>query len=69
MMPMPDGSGGPSHWLVYFTVADADAAAARIGDVGGTVLAGPMPIPAGRIVVARDPQGAVFALFEGDVDP
>ena len=29
----------------------------------------PMPIPAGRIAVARDPQGAVFALFEGPVDP
>jgi predicted enzyme related to lactoylglutathione lyase len=27
-----------------------------------------MPIPAGRFAIARDPQGAVFALFEGEID-
>jgi uncharacterized protein len=69
MTPLPSGQDGPSHWLVYFTVLDADAAAARIGELSGEVLVGPLPIPAGRIVVARDPQGAVFALFEGEVDP
>jgi uncharacterized protein len=68
MMPLPQ-DGGPSHWLVYFTVRDADASATRVGKLGGEVLLGPQPIPAGRIVVARDPQGAVFALFEGEVDP
>jgi len=26
-------------------------------------------IQSGRILVARDPQGAYFALFEGAVDP
>ncbi len=29
----------------------------------------PTAVPSGRILVARDPQGAHFALFEGDVDP
>lgn len=66
MMPAPDGV--PAHWLVYFTVADLDASIAQIGDTGGTVTVGPVPIPAGRFAVAMDPQGAVFALFEGDVD-
>jgi predicted enzyme related to lactoylglutathione lyase len=68
MMKMLDG-GGPSHWLVYFTAKDADAAAERIADLGGTVMVPPMDIASeGRICVARDPQGAVFALFEGRTD-
>lgn len=67
MMPAP--AGIPSHWLVYFTVAGADAAAARIAELGGAVVAAPMPIASGRIAVATDPQGALFALFEGRVDP
>jgi uncharacterized protein len=33
------------------------------------VLVPPMPIPAGRFLVAGDPPGAVFALFEGEIDP
>jgi predicted enzyme related to lactoylglutathione lyase len=58
----------PPQWLVYFTSADLDASAAKIGELGGRVGTGPLPIPAGRFVVASDPQGAVFALFEGRVD-
>jgi predicted enzyme related to lactoylglutathione lyase len=58
----------PPSWLVYFTSADIDASVAKIGELGGRVLVGPAPIPAGRIAVATDPQGAAFALFEGRVD-
>ena len=71
MMPLPDRqaqAGVPSHWLAYFTIADLDASVARIGELGGEVMVSPTPIPAGRFAVARDPQGAVFALFEGEVD-
>jgi uncharacterized protein len=60
--------GTPSSWLAYFTSADADASAARIGELGGRVLVGPAPVPGGRIVVAADPQGAAFALVEGRMD-
>jgi predicted enzyme related to lactoylglutathione lyase len=69
MMPLPEGAGAPSHWLAYFTSADVDASVAKIGELGGAVLVPPSPIPSGRIAVAADPQGAVFALFEGRVDP
>jgi uncharacterized protein len=58
----------PPQWLVYFTGTDLDASAVKIGELGGRVGTGPVPIPAGRFVVASDPQGAVFALFEGHVD-
>jgi predicted enzyme related to lactoylglutathione lyase len=70
MMALPAEAGGaPSNWMPYFTAESLDAAAARIGELGGDVMVPPTPIQAGRILVAGDPQGAVFGLFEGRVDP
>ncbi len=69
MMGLPPGGPAPPHWLVYFTVADLDAAAAVIAAEGGEVIVPATAVPAGRFLVARDPQGAHFALFEGAVDP
>jgi predicted enzyme related to lactoylglutathione lyase len=72
MMELEKGladAGVPSHWLVYFTSADLDASVAKVGDYpGAKVMVPPTEIPAGRFAVAHDPQGAMFALFEGDVD-
>jgi uncharacterized protein len=68
MMPIADEGGVPSHWLVYFGSDSVDDDAGRIGELGGTVMMPPTPIPGGRILVARDPQGAVFALFSGRYD-
>ena len=56
------------RWLVYFTVSSCDAAVAQTRDLGGEVLAEPMEIGAGRISVLKDPTGAAFAIFEGEVD-
>jgi predicted enzyme related to lactoylglutathione lyase len=67
MMPLPD-AGAPSHWLVYFGSESVDDDAGRIAELGGQVLVAPMPIPGGRILVAQDPQGAIFALFSGRFD-
>jgi uncharacterized protein len=83
MMPLPEQAaqaGAPPHWLVYFTSTDVDAAASRIGELGGQVTVPPMAIPGvasepgeevsgGRICVAQDAQGAAFGLFEGRTDP
>ena len=68
MMTLPPGAPMPSHWLVYFGIDDLDAGAERIGSSGGTVMIGPQEVPAGRFVVAQDPQGAFFALFAGTFD-
>jgi uncharacterized protein len=68
MMPLPPGSPAPSHWLVYFGTDDLDGAAERIGSTGGTIMVEPQEVPGGRILVAQDPQGAFFALFEGRFD-
>jgi uncharacterized protein len=68
MMPLPPGAPMPSHWLVYFGIDDLESAAERIGSSGGTVMIGPQEVPAGRFVVAQDPQGAIFAVFAGRFD-
>jgi len=53
-----------SHWLHYFSVADADVSAARIAELGGTVLRGPEDTPFGRYLQATDSLGARFALMQ-----
>jgi uncharacterized protein len=69
MMPLPAGGQMPSHWLVYFGTEDVDAAAERIRASGGTLMVEPVDVPpSGRILVAQDPQGAIFALFAGRFD-
>jgi uncharacterized protein len=65
----PPQDGEPTHWLVYFTVASCDETLAAIREAGGSVIAGPMDTPVGRVAALSDPQGAAFALYEGEVDP
>uniref|UniRef100_A0A832MK72 VOC family protein n=1 Tax=Eiseniibacteriota bacterium TaxID=2212470 RepID=A0A832MK72_UNCEI len=63
IMPMPPGLNAPSHWLVYFAVADVNAAAAQVAALGGATHVPPTDIPGmGRFSVHADPQGATFAL-------
>ncbi len=54
----------PPHWMIYFAVADADAAAKQVEALGGRVAHGPFDSPYGRIVVVADGQGATFSLVE-----
>jgi predicted enzyme related to lactoylglutathione lyase len=72
MRPLADQEkqmGVPPNWTPYFVSADIEKDATRIGELGGGVVAGPMSVLAGsKIAVARDPQGAVFALFEGETE-
>ncbi|MGZ4275006.1 MAG: VOC family protein [Solirubrobacteraceae bacterium] len=57
------------YWLVYFGVDDLAASLARVEELGGTKLAGPIPIGPGTLGFVQDPQGAVFALYTGVFDP
>lgn len=58
---IPDGP--PPSWTFYFGVADIDGAAQAVAGNGGTVCHGPAEVPGGAfIVVAADPQGALFGL-------
>ena len=68
-MPMTEQHGDASpHWLACFTVPSCDDAIARVQELGGGALARPIDLPAGRIAVVSDPQGAAFAIFEGETD-
>lgn len=54
----------PAQWLIYITVEDVDASAARCRELGGNVLSGPRDMAEmGRYCVIQDPAGAVAALF------
>ncbi|MFJ4921058.1 VOC family protein [Streptomyces sp. NPDC088725] len=53
----------PGHFLNYFSVADCDRAAETVTRLDGRVTAEPFDIESGRMAVAADNQGAVFALL------
>ncbi|MDF8334180.1 VOC family protein [Novosphingobium cyanobacteriorum] len=62
VMPLMDPARRPA-WLTYFGVSSAVAAKAAIEAAGGMVMHGPHEVPGGEwIVVAADPQGAVFGV-------
>jgi uncharacterized protein len=54
----------PAHWLTYFGVDDADAAVAKVTELGGGVAFGPIDIAPGRFAVLHDPHGAMFAVIK-----
>jgi predicted enzyme related to lactoylglutathione lyase len=53
---------GPARWSVDFWVADADAAAARVPELGGSVIVPPFDSIPTRQAVLADPFGAVFSV-------
>lgn len=65
MLPMPEmvPAEVPNHWLVYFATTDTDAMAAKVTELGGSVIAGPFDVPPGRMAVFTDPRGATFAVI------
>jgi predicted enzyme related to lactoylglutathione lyase len=64
--PAPPGT--PPFWLVYFGSADLDVSLAKVSELGGNVLVGNTDIGIAKIAVVQDGQGAVFALYEGQLD-
>ena len=65
MLPMPPmvPAEVPPFWLVYFAVDDADAAAAKAQELGGTLVMPLMDVPAGRFALLQDPQGGMFSVI------
>jgi len=65
MRPEQRAQAVPPHWMIYISVESADDAASRAAQLGGKVVAPPMDVfDAGRMAVAQDPTGAVFALWQ-----
>lgn len=58
----------PPQWMIYFTVADTDAAARHCTENGGQVVDGPRDMGPYRFCVIQDPAGAVAGLISAKVD-
>ncbi|RPJ25952.1 MAG: VOC family protein [Planctomycetaceae bacterium] len=59
-------SGKTPHWVSSFVVEDVDQAVKTAQELGGEVLVPPTDIPKfGRAAVLKDPEGAVFGIFQG----
>ncbi|MEV6305077.1 VOC family protein [Actinoplanes sp. NPDC051861] len=53
----------PAHWLIYFAVADCDAAAEHAYALGGRIVRPPTMISVGCYALIEDPQGGRFAIL------
>ena len=64
-------AGAPPHWTSFVSVEDADATAARAGELGGAaVFREPFDVlDAGRIAAIRDPAGAILSLWQPGARP
>ena len=61
----PEAAGVPPNWSIYFGTSDTDNSVEQAKSLGATVLEGPRDIPnIGRFAVMRDPQSAVFSVFQ-----
>ncbi len=58
----------PTHWAIYFAVADADRSAETVKAAGGQLMMEPFDTPPGRMFPAMDPAGAGFAAIQLDPD-
>jgi hypothetical protein len=55
----------PPNWVPYILVDDADAAATRARELGGSLLYGPVDVfDVGRMAYLQDPTGAVFVVWQ-----
>jgi predicted enzyme related to lactoylglutathione lyase len=62
---MPEAAPPMAMWNTYIWVDDADVAAKKVAEAGGTVLAEPFDVmEAGRMAVVADPEGAVFCVWQ-----
>jgi hypothetical protein len=72
-MAIPDEAredGMPPNWTGYIAVDDVDDAAEEIEEEEGEVLREPFEIPGViRLAVVADPQGAVFIVAKGLMEP
>lgn len=64
----PEMGDMPPNWMVYFTVKNADEAATKVKELGGTVHK-VEPISIGKICVISDPANAALILLEFSMKP
>jgi predicted enzyme related to lactoylglutathione lyase len=54
----------PSHWLAWFTVANADDAVTRVGELGGSTIMPPFDSPYGRMAMVSGLEGEIFGVID-----
>ena len=63
---LPVIAGGHPAWNLYFACEDTDTTVAKINELGGGTVMGPMDVPNGsRFAIVRDPSNAVFSVSSG----
>jgi predicted enzyme related to lactoylglutathione lyase len=60
--------GVPSSWFPYFGAIGIDETMQLAQTLGGNPFLGPIDVPNGRFALIQDPQGAAFAILEGEYD-
>jgi len=57
--------GVSPHWAAYFATPDVDSSAAKVVELGGSVVQPPFDVmEVGRMSICKDPGGAVFSLWQ-----
>jgi predicted enzyme related to lactoylglutathione lyase len=65
LTPLMSDAGGPPVWTIYLKTSDADAATEHIEPAGGTLgTAAKEALNGSRMLLATDPGGAAFGLWE-----
>ncbi|MDP2562615.1 VOC family protein [Psychrobium sp. 1_MG-2023] len=66
MMPEHAEQGVKTHWLSYIAVDDVDASIAKAKTLNAEIVIGPHNVMnAGRMAVIHEPDGAYFAIWQG----
>jgi uncharacterized protein len=60
----PDDHLTSAHWSVVFAVDEVSEVTARVKELGGEVVKGPVDAPWTRVAVIKDPQGAAFTVSQ-----
>lgn len=68
MLSAPDDGAQPAYWGVDFWIDDADQAAAKTPELGGSVTVPPHDVPGFRRAVLADPAGAAFSVSHFQID-
>lgn len=67
LQPEMKKQGVPPYWGSYVAVANADEAAAKAKQVGGTIIMEPFDVMEnGRMAVIQDPIGATFSVWQAN---
>ena len=65
LMKTPDGMKMPPFWALYVAVPKLEEAVAHIKRAGGSEISPVIEVPTvGRLQMVKDPQGAVFYVFQ-----